>query len=101
MGMNRTMHMLHPSPFQNNRICKPSISQFSHQTIMKSANLYEDDAVGDGVGDKMIIDVIEDMNDDAEIDIEYDEDGDEYVTKHNELEAEMQRQRQLLKGNAQ
>merc|ERR1719384_3118759 len=35
--MNRAMHTLHPSPFQSNRCCKPSISQFSHQTIMKSA----------------------------------------------------------------
>merc|ERR1712129_639892 len=76
------MNSLHPSPFQSNRCSKPSISQFSQQTIVKSAVLYEHDVVnGDGDLDTMIIDVIDDLDSDAEIDIEYDDEEDEYVTK--------------------
>ena len=61
-------------------------SQFSQQTIHKSANLYGYD-VGGGNDDNMIIDVIEDLHqndetgEDDEINIEYDENEDEYITK--------------------
>jgi len=93
--MNPTNNHLHPSPFGSKRCFKPSISQFSQQTIHKSANLYEYD-VGRGRGnDKMIISVIGDMqkeqSDDSNIDIAYDEHADEYVTKRGDEDEQLKK----------